>query len=123
VAAQPDVLAIANADGTANSQSNPARWGQTVTLYVTGFGDTVPAVPDGSLYQAPLPVPAVPLFGIYPYAGPAPGMVAGVWQVNVPLSMPQSGPAANPVQIQVFSQPMSGGIQPRVNPLVWVAPQ
>ena len=122
VAAQPDVLAIANPDGTANSQSNPAHWGQTITLYVTGFGDTVPSVPDGSLYQAPLPSPAVPLFGLFSYAGPAPGMVAGIWQVNVPLSTPQGRPS-NPVPIEVESQPMSGGIYPRVAASVWVASQ
>ena len=91
----------------------------TVTLYVTGFGDTIPSVPDGSIYQSPLPAPAVPLFGSYAYAGPAPGEVAGVWQINVPVPSATTG---NPVQIQVLSQPMSGGIYPGVKANIWIAP-
>jgi uncharacterized protein (TIGR03437 family) len=120
VAAQPDVLAIANQDGTANSQSNPAHWGQTITLYVTGFGDTVPPVPDGFLYQAPLPKPAVPLYSFSSYAGPAPGMLAGIWQINVPLGTSYNGSTGNPVPISILSQPMSGAIYPGIDPPGWV---
>ena len=57
VTLNPNVLVIVNADGTLNSMSNPAIIGQPVILYATGFGGTTPSVPDGSLYQLPLPVP------------------------------------------------------------------
>ncbi len=71
----PGVLSIANQDGSFNSPSNPARAGQSVTLYVTGFGPTNPSVPDGSLYKSPLPTAVYAVSAVgnkVTYAGPAP---------------------------------------------------
>jgi len=84
--------AILNEDGTLNSPANPAAHGSIVTLYATGLGQTDPPVLDGSVYSGELPrlrtAVAVKFAGIAGevlYAGPAPGMVAGVMQINVRL--------------------------------------
>ncbi len=89
--------AILNEDGSVNSQSNPARLGSVVVLYGTGGGVTKPASVDGLLtpisQDYPLPVlpVAVSIGGQSAhllYAGAAPGLVAGVMQINavVPLN-------------------------------------
>jgi uncharacterized protein (TIGR03437 family) len=75
---------------TMHSASNPAARGSVVTLYVTGLGATVPALPDGSLSGAPLArltATVKVLVGGLPadvlYAGPAPGLIAGLMQINI----------------------------------------
>jgi uncharacterized protein (TIGR03437 family) len=117
----PGVLSVANQNGTLNSQSNPAHAGQTVTFYVTGFGATNPPVPDGSLYKSPLPVPlyaVTAIGGKVAYAGPAPGLVAGIWQVNVAL--PSAG--ANPLPLTLTSSYQVGFYTPQITAQVWVSP-
>ncbi len=82
--------AILNDDYSVNSNSNPAARGSFVTLYATGGGTTTPASQDGALTTSPLlslnlPV-TVTIEGVPAqvlYAGPAPGEVAGVLQINV----------------------------------------
>jgi uncharacterized protein (TIGR03437 family) len=92
IAAYPDILAVLNPDGTINSQFNPAHPGDTVVVYATGFGDTKPSGQDGALYGAPFPVPLYPVTMYYyenvslAYAGPAPGIVEGIWQLNLAFS-------------------------------------
>jgi uncharacterized protein (TIGR03437 family) len=92
IAVYPDILAILNPDGTLNSQLNPAHPGDTVVVYATGFGDTKPPGLDGALYGAPVPVPLYPVTMYYyenvslAYAGPAPGIVEGIWQLNLAFS-------------------------------------
>ena len=82
--------AILNAaDESVNSPSNPVAPGDWVSIFATGAGVTMPAGVDGLLATAPLslvqaPV-AVTIGGIacqINYAGSAPGLVAGVLQVN-----------------------------------------
>jgi uncharacterized protein (TIGR03437 family) len=120
VTSNPNVLVIVNADGTLNSMSNPAIIGQPVILYATGFGGTTPSVPDGSLYQLPLPVPlyAVSSFQAQvTYAGPAPGQVAGIWQIN--LIAPEAS-TFNAAAIQLVSSYMIGPYTPTAGLLLWV---
>jgi uncharacterized protein (TIGR03437 family) len=88
----PRILSIVNADGTANSAERPAKLGSTVAVYLSGLGVTTPQSTDGLTNTAPFPAPAVPvsvyLLGMQlatSYAGPAPGMIAGISQVNVSL--------------------------------------
>jgi uncharacterized protein (TIGR03437 family) len=121
VAAYPDILAVLNPDGTTNSQFNPAHPGDTVVVYATGFGDTKPSGQDGALYRAPVPVPLYPVTMYYlqnvslAYAGPAPGIVEGIWQFNFAFSRdagtglsniellsgyPEAGPFKLPVWIE-----------------------
>jgi uncharacterized protein (TIGR03437 family) len=86
--------AALNQDGTINSAGNPARAGSIVVLYGTGGGVTDPPSEDGAI--APLafiPRPVVPIrvliqyygFAEVLYAGPAPGLVNGVFQINFRL--------------------------------------
>ena len=85
--------AILNQDGSVNSESNPAPQGSIVVIYAAGGGQTVPAgvtgaVTSGASKQV-LPVRVE--FGSSPviiqgevlYSGSAPGLVAGVLQINV----------------------------------------
>ena len=74
--------------------ATPARPGELIVLWATGFGPTTPAVFDGELpdFAARLALPskvwingvAVPEHLVF-YAGQAPGL-AGLYQVNVKLS-------------------------------------
>ena len=93
--------AALNADGTPNSPSHPAKRGSVVAFFGTGGGNTnPPAVTGGIWLTIPLahlidPV-TVQLSGVDAevlYAGSAPGMVSGIFQINVrvPDSVPGSG--------------------------------
>ncbi len=90
-----------NQDGTINSPANPAAAGSVVVFYATGGGQTNPAGVDGSLAAVPLPSPvanvSVTIGGANAtilYAGAAPGLVAGLLQINVrvPSGLPSSSP-------------------------------
>ncbi len=77
-------------DGPINSPVFPAPVGSILTLYVTGAGVMQPAIPDGQVVTTTNAKPVLPVFvsiSGYPaeilYAGPAPGIVAGVLQINV----------------------------------------
>jgi uncharacterized protein (TIGR03437 family) len=86
-----EVFSVANSDGTPNGPNRPAAPGSVVTLYASGLGLTTPRGEDGrvntgtgtlvmpviaSLHGQNLPIQ---------YAGPAPGLVAGVSQINILL--------------------------------------
>jgi uncharacterized protein (TIGR03437 family) len=83
--------AAINEDGTVNSADHPAKAGSVVALWVTGVANNyLPPPADGQVQTAAQDEfccqaqiygqPASVLYG-----GTAPGMVAGVWQVNVRL--------------------------------------
>lgn len=81
--------AILNQNGSVNSSSNPAAPGSVVAIYATGAGLTAPASSDGAITTAPYPKPnlavSVTIDGLPAqvlYAGAAPGLVAGVLQIN-----------------------------------------
>jgi uncharacterized protein (TIGR03437 family) len=89
--------AIVNEDGTLNSAANPAPVGSYVEMYGTGLGQTTPAGVDGTItptvdyptqvYPVAVTINRNPLFGTAVpmkvfYAGPAPGLAAGVSQIN-----------------------------------------
>ena len=84
--AAPGIFAVTNEDGTANSADHPAAIGSQVTIWATGEGATDPAGTDGKPAADPLPKPLLQVavnVGDVTYAGGAPGLVAGVMQVNV----------------------------------------
>ena len=103
--------AAVNGDGTINSPTNPARRGDVLVLYGTGFGALVP---QGAVMRTQVPVTAtiggaqVPVL----FAGAAPGY-PGLYQINLqlPAAMPpglslsvsiqQSNSASNTVQVAV----------------------
>jgi uncharacterized protein (TIGR03437 family) len=81
--------AILNQNGTVNSASNPAAPGSVIAIYATGGGLTTPSSVDGLVTAAPYPTPQLPvsvtidgLPAQITYAGAAPGLVAGVMQIN-----------------------------------------
>ena len=90
-----DYVAIANADGTINSSSNPAAPGSTIALYVTGLGQTNPPSRDGEILLDPSIRPrSIPeiransLLQLPVFLGAAPGEVAGITQINLIASDP-----------------------------------
>jgi N-acyl-D-amino-acid deacylase len=81
--------AALNQDGTLNSVVNPASAASIVTVFGTGFGATVPISRDGVLTGSDPSVIALPVKiavggkeAKVTYAGDAPGLVAGVSQIN-----------------------------------------
>jgi uncharacterized protein (TIGR03437 family) len=106
-------VAAINQNNTINSTSAPAPEGTIVSLYVTGEGLTSPAGVDGRITTNPFPTPvmgvSVTMNGQnvpVTYAGEAPGLVAGVMQVNalIPsnlLSEFTTLPVAVPVVVTV----------------------
>jgi uncharacterized protein (TIGR03437 family) len=104
--------AAINRDGTINSASDPAPIGSVISLYATGGGQTSPAGVDGQVSASPLATQSLPVWayiGLQPvlstaqlqYAGPAPGEIAGLMQINVPLPLGLQPGSAVPVQIFV----------------------
>jgi uncharacterized protein (TIGR03437 family) len=81
--------AAVNQDGSINSPSNPANPGDVIVLYGTGEGLVNPIPADGTIVSAPEPAPLLPItvsIGGMPanvqYAGAAPGLAAGLIQIN-----------------------------------------
>jgi uncharacterized protein (TIGR03437 family) len=107
--------AAVNQDGTQNGAANPAAAGSELSLYATGEGQTLPAGVDGKPAAAPLPQPVakvtVTIGGVAAevrYAGGAPGLIAGVMQVNVMVPAGVSGTA--PVVLTVGGVASQSGV-------------
>ena len=106
--------AFLNEDGSVNTEANPAVRGSIVVLYATGLGTTRPAMGDGELAGAPYAQVAAPLtvriaerVCTVLYSGAAPGLVAGLVQLNV--RVPEDiGEGIVPVSIEA-----GGVISPR----------
>jgi uncharacterized protein (TIGR03437 family) len=112
--------AILNQDNSLNGPSHPAAKGSIVQVYLTGEGQTNPPgvtgriTPVGQVGDLPhlvLPIQVwingqqVP----YTYAGEAPGMVAGVMQLNAQIPpYAASGPLA--IQVRVGGYWSQNGI-------------
>ena len=90
--------AILNQDNSLNGPGNRAAKGSIVQVFMTGEGQTTPPSVTGAITTASLPPPQVtpaPLLAIgvtingqpalYVYAGEAPGLVAGMMQLNVQI--------------------------------------
>ena len=101
--------AIVNADLTKNSAANPAARGSVVEIYATGLGATTPASTDGVLTPAMNPPliaqPVTVTIGgqnaQVMYQGAAPGLVAGVSQINVRVPAGVTPGSALPVTIKI----------------------
>jgi uncharacterized protein (TIGR03437 family) len=87
--------AAINQDGSVNSQDHPAAPGSVVAIYLTGLGIANPPLQPGSVAAAPGSLQAEVQATLYThpaeilYAGPAAGLLAGVYQVN--LRVPETG--------------------------------
>jgi uncharacterized protein (TIGR03437 family) len=82
--------AAVNLDGTINSITNPAIAGSIVSLYVTGAGATTDG--DGAVATSARSGTAVQVVAGNPYqnaavlyAGPSPGTISAVTQINLQL--------------------------------------
>ena len=96
--------AVLNQDGSVNSSTNPASAGSMISLYATGLGQTTPQGQDGTIAGDVLPTPVLPVsvtIGGLPapvtYAGAAPGLVEGVFQINV--SVPLLSPVGSNILV------------------------
>jgi uncharacterized protein (TIGR03437 family) len=101
--------AILNQDGSYNSDDNPAHSGDTIVLFATGEGQTVPAGVTGQIAATSLPKPVLPvsvtiggLPAVLAYYGAAPNLVAGLFQINAQLPAGIS-PGDQPVIVTVGS--------------------
>ena len=97
--------AALNEDGTPNSPTNPAARGSIVSLFLTGAGQMTPAQPDGSKnpLSSPFPVPVLGVgcnLGPVLFAGAAPGLAAGVVQVNVRIN--ENTAPSNSVPLYIY---------------------
>jgi uncharacterized protein (TIGR03437 family) len=99
--------AILNQNFTANSPANPAARGSVVVLYGTGFGLLDPQPADGAIADQT----AVTRFAVtaslagvpaeVTYAGAAPGLIAGVVQINVRIPEGIAPNLAAPITLTV----------------------
>jgi uncharacterized protein (TIGR03437 family) len=94
-----EILAAINENGSINSSEHRAAPGSIVTFYGAGFGQTVPGSDDGQINGTAVPKFTAGTIGATVadqraqvlYAGPAPGQVAGIVQVNVRISQVPAG--------------------------------
>lgn len=109
--------AVLNQDLTVNSPSNPAERGSVVVLYAAGAGQTDPPGTDGQIAGDPLPKPILPisvqiggLDAKVLYEGAAPGLIAGVLQVNCRMSASVTPGYALPVFLKVGTLTSQPGV-------------
>lgn len=85
------LVAALNQDGSVHGTANPARAGSIVQLFAAGLGNTRPQPAGGDPYSSLelsplLTFPSVTIGGLGAdliYGGGAPGLLGGVYQVNV----------------------------------------
>jgi uncharacterized protein (TIGR03437 family) len=100
--------AVLNQDGSINSPANPVRPGSIVSLFVTGLGRTDPQGVDGKLNDSPLPKPVLSVAAYVGgrdaeilYAGAAPQLVSGAFQVNLRVPPGTFGSDSTPLMLVV----------------------
>jgi uncharacterized protein (TIGR03437 family) len=114
--------AILNQDNSLNGPAHPAAKGSIVQMFMTGEGQTNPQPATGAITTVTLPPPQVtpaPLQpvqvwiggqpALYTYAGEAPGMVAGLMQLNVQIP-PTAPPGPLSVQVSIGGNVSQTGI-------------
>lgn len=122
-------------DVTLNSATNPAKIGDTVTLFLTGEGNYNPSVLPGAtntntgfiipVTMSPLPqmspTPTVQIGGVdasagVSYAGVVPGSIIGVFQINVVVPTGSSTGASVPVAVSIGGNSTQSGVTINVHP-------
>lgn len=107
--------------GAVNGPAAPVERGGILVLYATGEGDATPRPADGAvanyntLAEYPRPNQEVRVFvggrqAAIQYAGAAPGLVAGVMQVNVQLDAATPAGDAVPITLQVGGAMSPSGV-------------
>ncbi|MBC7926124.1 MAG: SBBP repeat-containing protein, partial [Bryobacteraceae bacterium] len=119
--AQPEIFkssgrqaAALNQDGSVNSRTNPAKLGSIVTVWGTGAAGWPRETKEGSL-NASTELKYLPVGAIAgntemqsTFSGAAPGLAAGVFQVNVKLSEMYFGQDVNNVALYPVSGTETG---------------
>ncbi len=114
--------AILNQDNSVNGPGNQAAKGSIVQVYLTGEGQTSPPSVTGAITTATLPPPQVtpvPLLAVgvtvngqpalYVYAVEAPGLVAGMMQLNVQI--PSNAPSGDlPITVSIGGNVSQNGV-------------
>jgi uncharacterized protein (TIGR03437 family) len=114
--------AILNQDNSLNGPGNRATKGSIVQVFMTGEGQTNPQGVTGAITTATLPPPqvtAAPLLAVgvtingqpalYVYAGEAPGLVAGMMQLNVQI--PSNAPSGDlPILVSIGGNTSQKGV-------------
>ena len=101
--------AILNSDLSVNAAGHPAARGSSISIFATGAGLLSPALADGTLVSAgnlPSSVATVSVTiggqtATVSYHGGAPGLVAGVMQINATVPSGVTPGTAVPVTISV----------------------
>ncbi len=101
-----------------NGAENPAPPGSFIILYATGDGEANPASKDGEISgnvitrrtKAPVYVYVGGVPAEIWYAGPAPGSVAGLTQINVKLTPNVPAGPQVPIVLQVGNSPSQDGV-------------
>ena len=93
-------LAVTNQDGTVNSETNPAKAGSYVSLWATGFGSVPGVAMDGAVATAAnnycgsclvtFTSFSYKVTETVQYAGPSPGLIDGLMQINAMIPTAQS---------------------------------
>jgi uncharacterized protein (TIGR03437 family) len=109
---------VLNGDSRVNTAQNPAAADEIIQIFGTGEGQSIPGGVDGSitpdLRKSEQPV-SVFIGGVkvasqkIEFAGPAPGAVAGLFQVNahVPVGLT---PGPQPIVVQFGGIPSQSGV-------------
>jgi uncharacterized protein (TIGR03437 family) len=103
-----------------NSPATPAAIGSVVAIFCTGAGVTTPASIDGALSPAAPPFPtldsqpvSVTIGGLTAdifYAGPAPGLIAGLTQIDAVVPNGVKPGSLVPVVVSVGGVPSQGNL-------------
>ena len=94
--AVPGIFGAINQDGIVNSKANPAALGSSIAVFLTGAGTYCIEIADGGIGPTTPPNP-VPVLGMSAqfgtgqstlpgevfFVGQAPGIIAGVVQLNL----------------------------------------
>jgi len=97
-----------------NTSTTPARVGDIISLYLTGEGLAAPTGMDGKPASPHLLKPVIPVTVMIggttadvPYAGGAPGLVAGVMQINAQIPAVIQTGSAVPVVVTIAAPGIS----------------
>jgi uncharacterized protein (TIGR03437 family) len=104
-------------NGQPNGRFNPAARGSVVVLYATGEGETEPSGQDGKPAAEPLPRPKLPVTATIGgqaaevlYAGGAPGLLAGLLQINVRVPEQIDAALEVPVAVRIGDAETQSGV-------------
>jgi uncharacterized protein (TIGR03437 family) len=115
--------AVLNQDYSVNGPKNPAMIGSVVQIFATGGGQTNPPGTDGKFVGLPLPHLILPvavriggLDSSVQYSGGAPGLVAGLVQVNAVVPDGVETGDAVPIVVQIGDTSSQDGVTIAIQP-------